>query len=112
MHMDEGSDGGDDRSNGRDRDGGGRGERIGIGGGDDAVTRIQLAARWAEAYAPEHGDTLGSVLKRFRGAYEYLDAVIHGVEPPLPEPEQADTPRAPEPAAPASGQEEQRSSWG
>jgi hypothetical protein len=59
----------------------GRGERIGIGGGDDSVTRIQLAARWAEAYTPEP-DTLGNVLKRFRAAYDYLDAVIHGVEPP------------------------------
>src|SRR5260370_30829445 len=58
-----------------------RGERIGIGGGDDSVTRIQLAARWAETYSPR-ADSLGGVLKRFRAAYEYLDSVIHGVEPP------------------------------
>jgi hypothetical protein len=57
-----------------------RGEHIGVGGGDDSVTRIQLAARWAEAYAGE-GDSLGGALRRFRAAYEYLDAVIHGVEP-------------------------------
>jgi hypothetical protein len=57
------------------------GERIGIGGGDDSVVRIQLAARWAEAYG-QSSDSLGSILKRFRSAYDYLDAVIHGVEPP------------------------------
>jgi|SRR5579864_2861206 len=55
-------------------------ERIGVGGGDDSVSRIQLAARWAEAYAGEN-DTLRGVLHRFRTAYDYLDAVIHGVEP-------------------------------
>src|ERR1051326_2168712 len=59
----------------------GRGERIGVGGGDDSVSRIQLAARWAEAYA-KPGDSLGGMLRRFRAAYDYLDAVIHGVEPP------------------------------
>src|ERR1051326_591088 len=64
-----------------DDDRGGRGERIGVGGGDDSVSRIQLAARWAEAYA-RPGDSLGGMLRRFRAAYEYLDAVIHGVEPP------------------------------
>jgi len=90
MHVDEG----EDRANGRD--GGGRPERIGIGGGDDAVTRIQLAARWAESFAPEHGDTLVASLKRFRLAYDYLDSVIHGVEPN--EPEQGER-RAPAAAA-------------
>src|SRR5881227_1721822 len=72
--------GGDARDDhaGEDRDR--RGERIGVGGGDDSVTRIQLAARWAEAYGP-NTDSLGSILKRFRAAYDYLDAVIHGVEP-------------------------------
>ena len=69
----------------RDRDDRGdrsrRGDSIGIGGGDDSVSRIQLAARWAEAYARE-GDSLTAALKRFRTAYEYLDAVIHGVDPP------------------------------
>ena len=59
----------------------GHGDRIGVGGGDDSVSRIQLAARWAETYATD-GDSLGSMLRRFRVAYEYLDAVIHGVEPP------------------------------
>jgi hypothetical protein len=58
-----------------------RADRIGVGGGDDSVSRIQLAARWAEAYAAD-ADSLVSVLKRFRTAYEYLDAVIHGVDPP------------------------------
>ena len=59
-----------------------RGERINVGGGDDSVTRIQLAARWAEAFAPPQGDSLSAALKRFRTAFDYLDAVIHGVEPP------------------------------
>jgi hypothetical protein len=79
----------------------GRGERIGIGGGDDNVTRIQLAARWSEAYAPDK-DTLGAILKRFRAAYEYLDAVTHGVEPVDIEseaPEAAHTPPAQSPVA-------------
>ncbi len=59
-----------------------RPQLIGVGGGDDAVSRIQLAARWAEAFAPASGDSLRAALARFRSAYEYLDAVTHGVEPP------------------------------
>ena len=31
-------------------------DRIGLAGGDDEVTRVQLAARWAEAFAPGEGD--------------------------------------------------------
>jgi hypothetical protein len=77
-----------------------RGEQIGIGGGDDSVTRVQLAARWAESYAPET-DSLGGALKRFRVAYEYLDAVIHGVEPPDLEHEVSETPAAHAPVPPA-----------
>jgi hypothetical protein len=69
----------DERSDRDDREP--RGERIGVGGGDDSVTRIQLAARWAESYGPAT-DSLGAVLRRFRAAFEYLDAVTHGVEPP------------------------------
>lgn len=75
MTTGEAPDSGDERA-GR----GGHGERIGVGGGDDSVTRIQLAARWAEAYAAPT-DSLAQVLKRFRAAFDYLDAVIHGVEP-------------------------------
>ena len=78
-----------------------RGERIGIGGGDDSVVRIQLAARWAESYGPPT-DSLGNILKRFRAAYEYLDAVTHGVEPPEVDRELASTRPASQPvAAPA-----------
>ncbi|MBV9579685.1 MAG: hypothetical protein JO057_13940 [Chloroflexi bacterium] len=82
----------------RDRDERGRGgEKIGVGGGDDSVSRIQLAARWAEAFGRD-GDSLTSALKRFRTAYEYLDAVIHGVDPPeLPD---EDPQPAPSVAAP------------
>ena len=76
-------------------------QRIGVGGGDDSVSRIQLAARWAEAFATE-GDSLGGMLRRFRAAYDYLDAVIHGVEPPEVD-SAADQPHAAAPAAaPAS----------
>src|SRR5260370_42039071 len=84
---------------GEDRDR--RGERIGIGGGDGSVTRIQLAARWAETYSPK-ADSLGSVLKRFRAAYEYLDSVTHGVEPPEPGHELMEAhPATPQPVAAA-----------
>src|SRR5438876_5133898 len=92
--------GGDARDDhaGEDRDR--RGERIGIGGGDDSVTRIQLAARWAETYSPR-GDSLGSVLKRFRAAFEYLDSVTHGVEPPDLDREFMEAHPIPRPVAPA-----------
>jgi len=84
MHTGEGqpSDAQDER-----RDQRGDAQRIGIGGGDDSIARIQLAARWSEAFAPENGDSLPSMLKRFRTAYDYLDAVIHGVEPAEIEPD-------------------------
>jgi hypothetical protein len=94
----------DDRADREDRSR--RSERIGIGGGDDSVIRIQLAARWAEAYGPD-GDSLGAVLKRFRATYEYLDSVTHGVEPPELAHDMADMPRpahpspAPAPVTPA-----------
>jgi hypothetical protein len=71
--------GGDARDDRQDREH--RPDRISVGGGDESVTRIQLAARWVEAYAPP-GDSLAQILKRFRAAYEYLDAVTHSVEPP------------------------------
>jgi hypothetical protein len=88
MTTGEGPDAGEAREDRADRDH--RGERIGIGGGDDSVVRIQLAARWAESYGPPT-DSLGNILRRFRAAYEYLDAVIHGVEPPDLEREVAET---------------------
>ena len=59
-------------------------ERIGVGSGDESVARIQLAARWAEAYAPASGDSLENVLKRFHRAYAYIDSVTHSVDPDLP----------------------------
>jgi hypothetical protein len=108
MTTSEGGDARDGRAGREERDR--RGERIGVGGGDDSVSRIQLAARWAESYASD-SDSLGSVLKRFRTAYEYLDAVIHGVEPPDLDPKVADTPVAAAPvpapsyAPPAPSQE-------
>src|SRR5438105_5101535 len=94
--------GGEARDGQTDRDERDRhGERIGIGGGDDSVTRIQLAARWAESYGPPT-DSLGNILRRFRAAFEYLDAVTHGVEPPDLAREVAETRPATQPvAAPA-----------
>jgi hypothetical protein len=91
-----------------------RGERIAVGGPDDSVSRIQLAARWAEAYGGD-GDSLAKILKRFRSAYDYLDAVIHGVEPADLEPETSDAtpseaqvtayaPPSPSPPPPESSQ--------
>lgn len=59
-----------------------RREVIAVGGGDDAVVRLQLAARWAEAFAPADGDSLPEILRRFRSAYNYIEAVHHGLEPP------------------------------
>jgi hypothetical protein len=81
-----------------------RPDRIGVGGPDESVTRIQLAARWAETFAAEP-DSLGAILRRFRAAYEYLDAVTHGVEPPALDREMTDAQPIPEPlAAPPSPQ--------
>jgi hypothetical protein len=99
MTTGEGADLGDSRDDNEDRHK--RGARIGVGGGDESVTRIQLAARWAEAYSVGT-DSLGGILKRFRAAYDYLDAVTHGVEPPDLERELLDThPVSHEAATPA-----------
>ncbi|TME31066.1 MAG: hypothetical protein E6I75_19470 [Chloroflexi bacterium] len=91
---DVGGGGRDERADRDDRDR--RGERIGVGAGDESVTRIQLAARWAESYGPA-ADSLGNILRRFRAAFEYLDAVTHGVEPPDIAREMAETRTAAQP---------------
>jgi hypothetical protein len=83
-----------------------RGDRIGIGGGDDSVSRIQLAARWAEAYTTD-GESLATILRRFRAAYEYLDAVIHGVDPP----DLDSTAELAKPAVPPPGAEMAPKGW-
>ena len=57
------------------------GQFISVGSGDEQVARIQLAARWAEAYAPAGGDSLEAALHRFQRAFSYIDSVIHDVEP-------------------------------
>ena len=83
---------------------GSRGDRIGIGGGDDSVTRIQLAARWAEAYGSDK-DTLTTILNRSGSTYDYLDAVTHGVEPPqLPVESRSEPASAPAAAVKAPAQ--------
>lgn len=55
-------------------------ELIGVQAGDEAVAKLQLAARWAERYSGTAED-IRDVLKRFRMAYDYVNAVTNGVEP-------------------------------
>ena len=59
-------------------------QRIGVGSGDENVAKIQLAARWAEAYAPNERDSLDAALQRFYRAYAYIDSVTHNVAPEEP----------------------------
>jgi hypothetical protein len=63
------------------RPSGGRGERVSVGSGDENVAKLQLAARWAELFAPEADDTLEAMLGRFKRAYHYVDSVTKLVEP-------------------------------
>jgi hypothetical protein len=58
-----------------------RPELIGLGGNDESVVTLQLAARWAEKYGPDQNDSLEDALRRFRRAYNYVNAVIKLVEP-------------------------------
>jgi hypothetical protein len=58
-----------------------RTELIGLGSGDETVVALQLAARWAEKYGPDRDDSLEEALRRFRRAYNYVNAVIKLVDP-------------------------------
>jgi hypothetical protein len=58
------------------------GHDLQVRGPDERGALIDLAARWAEIYAPDEADDEWSALERFRAAHDYLDAVIHGIEPP------------------------------
>jgi hypothetical protein len=58
------------------------GDELSVRGPDERGALIQLTARWAEIYGPAEDDDGGGALERFRAAYGYLDAVIHGIEPP------------------------------
>ena len=58
-----------------------RAERISVGSGDENVAKIQLAARWAEQFAPAGDDSLDATLSRFRRAYTYIDSVSKLVDP-------------------------------
>jgi hypothetical protein len=60
---------------------GARVERIDIRNGNEDVAKIQLAARWAERFAPSQGDSPEAELRRFVRAYDYIDSVTHGVRP-------------------------------
>ncbi len=55
--------------------------KISVGSGDENVAKIQLAARWAEEFAPADGDSLDATLARFRRAYTYIDSVSKLVDP-------------------------------
>lgn len=71
------------RADDSDDDGRGAGpdrQRIGVGGGDENVAKIQLAARWAEQYV-EADDSLEAALARFKRAYMYIDSVTKLVDP-------------------------------
>ncbi len=58
--------------------------RIDVQGPDELGASIQLAARWAEMFPPPDSseNQQAAWLHRFRTAYEYVDAILHGVEPP------------------------------
>ena len=58
-----------------------RSDLIGVGSGDENVAKVQLAARWAEAYAPAAGDSMEDALRRFKRVYTYVDSVTKLVEP-------------------------------
>jgi hypothetical protein len=58
-----------------------RTELIGLGGSDESVVALQLAARWAEKYGSDKDDSLEDALRRFRRAYNYVNAVIKLVDP-------------------------------
>jgi hypothetical protein len=58
-----------------------RSERIGVGSGDENVAKVQLAARWAEEFAPATGDSLDEALRRFKRVYTYVDSVTKLVDP-------------------------------
>ena len=58
-----------------------RPELIGLGGNDESVVALQLAARWAEKFGPEKDDSLEDALRRFRRAYNYVNSVVKLVDP-------------------------------
>jgi hypothetical protein len=64
--------------------GGARTERIDVRNGDEHVAKVQLAARWAEMFAPARGDSPRAALDRLSRAYAYIDSVTHGVTPEEP----------------------------
>ena len=54
-----------------------------VRGPEEREACVQLAARWAEMYTPAEDANKGAaLLERFRIAQAFIDAVIHGIEPP------------------------------
>ena len=58
---------------------------IDVRGPDERSAQVQLAARWAERYAPLEADNERAARKRFRITHDYVDDVIHGIKPQTPE---------------------------
>ena len=56
-------------------------DTIAVRSDSERIALIQLAARWAERFGDPRTDTRGAVGERFRIAFDYLDAVIHGLKP-------------------------------
>jgi len=58
-------------------------DRLAVRGPDERGAAVQLAARWAELYpSPGTTDDRAGLLARFRTTHAFIDAVIHGIEPP------------------------------
>jgi hypothetical protein len=53
---------------------------IDVRGPGERGARLQLAARWAERFAPREGDHERAALERFRTAHDYVDDVTHGID--------------------------------
>lgn len=56
-------------------------QHVNVTASDESVAKLQLAARWAEMYA-QGDDSMQATLRRFRRAYEFLEAITHGIQPP------------------------------
>ena len=59
-------------------------DRLSVRAQDEHDACLQLAARWAELYPPRgpDNDQTAGLLARFRSTHAFIDAVIHGLEPP------------------------------
>ena len=63
-------------------DGTSRPDSIEVRSNDQTIALLQLAARWSEFFARQESNPQQAVRDYFRLAFNYLDAVVHGIEPP------------------------------